>query len=245
MTPISMSDISMKHFQRNTRLFMLLAMAALLASCGRDPNDTGIEYAPEMYHSIPYEPFTQVEGEYAPFKNKMNQQVPPEGSIAINGDPNYPYYGDTITKDDPRVKAIQNPLPYSEVLAEEGKVLYERFCLQCHGSKGAGDGLVAQHEAINPPKYVNYTDGQVFHVITNGQNIMGSHASQITVEERWKITHYVQDLAGKKRGVEAAEENAEDAEDGEDAEEEEHDDENHDAEEEHDGDDHAEEEGHE
>lgn len=223
---------------------MLLAMAALLASCGRDPNDTGIEYAPEMYHSIPYEPFTQVEGEFAPFKNKLNQQIPPEGTLAIDGDPSYPYYGDSITKDDPRVKVMANPIPYSEVVVEEGKLLYERFCLQCHGDKGKGDGLVAANEAINPPAYAAYTDGQVYHVITNGQNIMGSHASQITVEERWKITHYVQDLAGKKRGVAAAEEASDGAsEDGEEdsshAEDEEHSDEDHSA------DEHDTEEGHE
>jgi cytochrome c553 len=37
-----------------------VAMLTLLASCGAEENYPGVEYAPQMYHSVPYEPLSQV-----------------------------------------------------------------------------------------------------------------------------------------------------------------------------------------
>ncbi|NMB83371.1 MAG: cytochrome c, partial [Ignavibacteria bacterium] len=39
-----------------------------------------------------------------------------------------------------------------------------------------------------------WKDGRLFHVITDGQNIMPSYSSQITTEERWAIVHYIRVL---------------------------------------------------
>ena len=33
--------------------------------------------------------------------------------------------------------------------------------------------------------------------MTYGKGLMGSHASQLTKEERWKVVYYVQKLQGK------------------------------------------------
>ena len=38
----------------------------------------------------------------------------------------------------------------------------------------------------------------MFHSITYGKGTMGSHASQLTQEERWKLVYYVQKLQGPK-----------------------------------------------
>ncbi len=40
--------------------------AALLVSCNSRENDPGVEYAPQMYHSVPYEPLTQFTDEQVP-----------------------------------------------------------------------------------------------------------------------------------------------------------------------------------
>ena len=37
-----------------------------MSSCGSGGNDPGVEYAPQMYHSIPYEPLTQITEESVP-----------------------------------------------------------------------------------------------------------------------------------------------------------------------------------
>jgi len=59
---------------------------AMLAGCRADGNDPGIEYAPQMYHSIPYEPLST-----------LTEEGVPSGPIASF------YYEDFI-----------NALPYNE-----------------------------------------------------------------------------------------------------------------------------------
>src|SRR5687768_13628372 len=41
-------------------LFIGLAAAALLTSCGPGGDNPGLEYAPNMYHSVAYEPYSQI-----------------------------------------------------------------------------------------------------------------------------------------------------------------------------------------
>ncbi|MOA50257.1 hypothetical protein D3C78_1732500 [compost metagenome] len=38
------------------------------------------------------------------------------------------------------------------------------------------------------------TAGKIYHTIMYGLNNMGSHASQLSPEERWKVVMYVQQL---------------------------------------------------
>jgi hypothetical protein len=42
------------------KLIIGFAGTALLASCGAGGEDQGTEYAPNMYHSVAYEPYTQI-----------------------------------------------------------------------------------------------------------------------------------------------------------------------------------------
>jgi hypothetical protein len=47
----------------------------------------------------------------------------------------------------------------------------------------------------------NLPEGKIFHTLTYGKGTMGSHASQLTQEERWKLVFYVQKLQGPKEVV--------------------------------------------
>ena len=38
------------------------------------------------------------------------------------------------------------------------------------------------------------TDGKIYHTITYGLNSMGSYASQLEPDERWKVVLYVHQL---------------------------------------------------
>ena len=70
---------------------------------------------------------------------------------------------------------------------------------------GQGDGLVVAHGFPAPPSYSkgqssrggamkDLTDGKIYHTITYGVNAMGSYASQLAPEERWKVIMYVHHL---------------------------------------------------
>jgi mono/diheme cytochrome c family protein len=40
----------------------------------------------------------------------------------------------------------------------------------------------------------DWPDGNVYHVITEGQNVMPGYGSQISREDRWAIIHYIRVL---------------------------------------------------
>ena len=178
---------------------VLLFAGSALFSCQRDPNDPGTEYAPDMYHSKAYEPLRETAGKSNPFNYREgggNMRYPVAGTIPRG---KMAYYNH-IAKDSVGIAAVklQNPLEWNEKNFNEGKVLYTRFCLPCHGEQGNGQGLVG----IKYKGVANFQSGAVkgapqghiYHVITNGKGRMYPHGSQVNPEERWKIAMYVRFL---------------------------------------------------
>ena len=192
--------------------FTLLAgLTAGLLSCGSDPNDTGTEFAPNMYNSVGYEPMTQLQGD----TNKinpygMNMRLPVEGTVSRKK-----YTGadsiqqaflaqellaKTVPSDSITFSAalLKNPLAATPENIEAGKLQYERFCQHCHGEAGKGDGLVAKAykgvPVYSSDALKDVNDGHIYHVITHGKGRMWPHGSQISSENRWKIVLYVHEL---------------------------------------------------
>lgn len=192
---------AMKQGKNILQLAALLVLAITVASCGRDKNNPGLQFAPEMYESIPYEPFKQVMDSTTPFKNGQTLQEPPMGTISRDGYAAFEFPAGDSVKASAEIMALKNPVPLDDKTLKEGEVLYLRFCSACHGKKGAGNGKVAQHDAINPTAFNSaklsvYTPGQIYHTIMYGQGVMGSYASQLEYEERWKVVHFIQTLQG-------------------------------------------------
>jgi mono/diheme cytochrome c family protein len=199
------------------RLKALLPLVAIfiLASCGASGDNPGLEYAPQMYHSIPYEPLTQIKdkdrGEWlsnredglGEFYNsnpnnqyEQNVRQPVAGTVRRTSNNVLPY---RIAKDDIAMsEALVNPFEDSPEILAEGKRLYELYCQHCHGSQGDGQGPVgkiyAGVPAYNRGAIKDLTEGHIFHVITHGIRRMGAHDSQVSPEKRWKIVKYVQQL---------------------------------------------------
>ena len=192
-------------------LILLAGLALGMLSCGKDPNDTGTEFAPNMYNSVGYEPMTQLDGD----TNKinplgLNMRLPVAGTVArkrYNGPDSLKkaflsqeLVAKTIPNDSISYSEalLTNPLAATPENIEEGKLQYERFCQHCHGEAGKGDGLVAKAYKGVPVyssdalKAVN--DGHIYHVITHGKGRMWPHGSQISSQNRWKIVLYVHEL---------------------------------------------------
>ncbi len=175
-----------------------IAATLVITSC-KDKRSTGWEYAPNMYEHIAYEP----DQKNPNFKDGKTAQVPPTGTIPIG----FVRFDYPNTRDgyEQAGTAVKNPLTHSEQNYAEGKVLFEHFCTPCHGFQGQGNGLVVQHGYPAPPSYSkgqssrggamkDLTDGKIYHTLTYGVNAMGSYASQLAPEERWKIIMYVHHL---------------------------------------------------
>ncbi|GAB2768330.1 mono/diheme cytochrome c family protein [Hymenobacter luteus] len=177
----------------------LQASAVLLASvfttaCNR-ADDPGLEYAPEMYYPIPYEPLKQLSSNKV---NPMglNMRTPAIGTVP-RGKANYYTH---IAKDDIATAetTLRNPYAYTKDALEEGKTLYVRNCQHCHGESGAGDGPVgAKFKGVpnySVGAYKTMNDGHIYHVIQWGKGRMMPHGSQVNPQERWKIAMYVRML---------------------------------------------------
>src|SRR5271156_5124571 len=80
----------------------------------------------------------------------------------------------------------------------KGQHLFNTYCIVCHGTRAEGNGFIIpkfpQPPSLHSDKVRNWTDGRIFHVITTGQNLMPSYASQITPDERGAIINYVRVL---------------------------------------------------
>lgn len=156
--------------QAINKLLVASALIALLAGCGAEGNDPGTEYAPNMYHAVPYEPYKQItewdagrwvtsieypeygdhEQGHAEYFNSnlfnphwMNMRTPPPHTVKRNANGWLPY---RLPNDSTGLRLsnrLQNPFDGSKEVIAAGKALYEMYCDHCHGPKGAGDGKVA------------------------------------------------------------------------------------------------------
>lgn len=179
-----------------------VAIAALLfgfTSCGKkDANSPGVEFAPDMYRS----PSVEVYGTSIFNGDTIysSQFTPVKGTIARGF---IPYvYSNTPEGYEQAGLYLKNPIALTENVIAEGESLYGKYCLHCHGATGAGDGKVSDKLPGAPPSYSgplkNLSEGKIFHSITYGKGLMGNHGNFLSVEERWKLVHYVQKLQGPK-----------------------------------------------
>ncbi|MFD0939885.1 c-type cytochrome [Pedobacter boryungensis] len=181
--------------------FILLASVAMLSAC-RDKRSTGLEYARNMYDPIAYNQDQPNKN----FANGATAQTPPANTDPI-GFVRYEYAN---TKEGYEASAaLVNPLPLTEKNLVEGKHFFTVFCAPCHGEKGDGQGhIVKLDKGISGVPAYHGADavssrgglmkdmpaGKIYHTIMYGLNAMGSHASQLTPDERWKVVMYVQQL---------------------------------------------------
>ncbi len=135
------------------------------------------------------------------FEDGYGMRKPVEGSVARGFIP-YPFMGE----DNPK-EVLMNPFIPTKENIELGKKKYLTYCSPCHGDFGDGDSRL-RGQFPNPPTLHSsrgreFSDGMIYHIITNGQNIMPSYASQITRDERWAIVNYIRVLQRAKNSTDS------------------------------------------
>jgi len=180
--------------------FFALAFAASLSACS-DKRSTGLEYARNMYDPLAYNPDQPNKN----FANGQTAQTPPPHTDPI-GFVKYEY-ANTKEGYEAAGVSVVNPLPLTKENLVAGKHYYTVFCGPCHGPNGDGKGHLVQIEKfVGVPSYhgdaassrgglmKDLTQGKIYHTIMYGVNSMGSYASQLSPQERWKVVMYVQQL---------------------------------------------------
>jgi len=180
------------------KFIIFLLVAALVTSAVTYISLNKLLYMPPYDFMVDQEKLNpQEKSEF--FSDNIGMRTPVTGTVARGFIP-YPYMGNPA----PAVVLI-NPLIPSREVVELGKKKFNTFCSPCHGNYADGDSRL-RGQFPNPPtlhsdRARNMADGMLYHIITNGQNIMPSYASQVTREERWAIVHYIRVLQKAKNAA--------------------------------------------
>lgn len=99
-----------------------------------------------------------------------------------------------------------NPFEISSQLMARGRERFQIYCAPCHGAVADGNGVTKKFGMgvvanLHDARIVQMTDGEIFHVITNGRNLMGPYASQVDTHDRWAIIAYLRALQLSRLGT--------------------------------------------
>ncbi len=127
------------------------------------------------------------------FADGFGMRMPVNGTVARGKMP-YLYKG----KPELAAVKLKNPLLPTKMNLELGKKKYNIYCSPCHGYFAKGDSRL-HGQFPNPPslhseKVRTWSDGRIYAVIMDGQNVMPSYASQLEFTERWAVILYVRAL---------------------------------------------------
>ena len=127
------------------------------------------------------------------FANGSDMLMPVKGTVARGHLP-YKFKG----QPDRAAELLVNPLIPTEENLKLGKVKYDIYCSVCHGYLADGksrlNGNFPEPPTLHSNKVRNWTDGRIYHVIMEGQNVMPSYAHQLSEKERWAVINYIRVL---------------------------------------------------
>lgn len=216
-------------FSKVFSIVTICIVAMTLSSCYYGYNDKSKRnkaYAPNMYKSLPPEPYSQTveegtSGEETALNpildGGLHMQPAPDGTVPRTYEAWYQteeyvpfHYPNTTAAYDSAGKYLTSPykneyasnegINCSQQTFERGKVHYERFCINCHGPNGMGQGNLVTSGAFggvpayNDDAHKDLPAGKMFFSITYGKGVMGPHAYQLTPEERWEVICYIQEF---------------------------------------------------
>lgn len=174
-----------------SRGIVVIGAALLLtAGCTRQKDSTAVEYMPDMA----YGPRVAAQHEDPLRPGQSVDRPPVPGTVPRSYTPYRYAQADSLQAQ----AELVNPLPRTAAVMARGQRVYGNTCIVCHGPEGDGQGsivpLYPMPPTLHSAKVRGWPDGRIFHVISRGQNLMPSYASQIVPEDRWAVVHFVRAL---------------------------------------------------
>jgi mono/diheme cytochrome c family protein len=176
-----------------SKIGVVVGLMVFVSACA-DKNSRNYQYMPDMYESVGYEAYQQVD--FLP--DGTSAIHPADHTIARGWIP----YGIENTMDGKDMARL-NLSPLDSLKRDSniavGKGLYTIYCAVCHGDKGDGQGILVKREKfLGVPSFADVardvTVGTTYHTIYYGLNSMGSYAGQLDTKERWQVAEYVMSL---------------------------------------------------
>lgn len=141
------------------------------------------------------------------FTDRRDSRVPPDGTVArghLNEDTTYytGMVGDLYVGKNPAFDRALNKTDGVDLAAllDKGHARFNSYCSPCHDRQGSGAGIVPLHVPTWQPanlmddRVVQFADGEIFNVVSNGRRSMPAYKFQISVEDRWAIIAYLRVL---------------------------------------------------
>ena len=100
-----------------------------------------------------------------------------------------------------KAKKAKNPVKADDKSIRRGKELYKTNCLMCHGEKGDGKGEIAAQLKEKPANFTDkhmmreMTDGEIFYIISKGEDLMPAWEGKLKENERWDLINYIKTFA--------------------------------------------------
>jgi len=195
----------MKRFTFLT-IIIIAAIVVTVSSCD-SKREPGKIYMPDMAYSRAYKTYIKFDSSFTEDSSELGYKIffnrkPVDSTIKRGELFPYPYQNDSIGY---KLSAtVKNPLPtLSTADSAEASRLFNINCGICHGTDGKASGPLAKGGKVGGIKdltsaeAVDMADGTIFHIMTYGQNNMGSYASQLDRKQRWMIVQYVRMLQPK------------------------------------------------
>ncbi|MCK5124678.1 MAG: cytochrome c [candidate division Zixibacteria bacterium] len=182
---------------RSSQIIMLLIVMLVIFGCSREKvsDKTPIHLNPNMDHQPKYK--AQAASDF--FENGSAMRPLVEGTVAqgwLREDIKY------YTGKDKKGNFISTaPVEISMDRLKRGQERFNIFCSPCHSRVGDGKGIMAKedYQYVVPPNFhsdsvMQFTDGYIFNVVSNGVRNMPSYKHQIPVDDRWSIVLYLRAL---------------------------------------------------
>lgn len=182
-------------------LILSLATFAVLGKRGGMSRKPPIEIFPDMDRQPKIRPQTPSQF----FSDGLSSRLPIAGTVSRDS-----HYEDLPINTGHITGATNfveiNPLKIDEVVMARGRERFGISCQPCHGPIGDGNGVtkklgMAVIGNLHDKRIVAMPDGEIFYVITNGRNNMGSYGDKIVPEDRWAIIAYVRALQLARLGT--------------------------------------------
>jgi mono/diheme cytochrome c family protein len=187
---------------RRRRVLAALAFTSLFALTGCARGCTSSRPPIHLNPSMDDQPKVLPQTASDFFYNGASMREPVPGTVAIGGlREDEPFFTGKAA-DGQFVAAI--PHPVDEALLERGRQRYGIYCQPCHDARGDGRGILFQRGNVptatfHQDKILNYPDGQIFDVITNGVGLMPAYRWPIPPADRWAIVAYVRELQRERQ----------------------------------------------
>ena len=180
-------------------LALILLALLFLSGCSSIQRDPPPQVWDDMKWEGKYKP--QMENEI--FADHRDSRVPPEGTVARGH-----LDDDSIlnTGMDGEMYVGKSPVPMTLAEIKTGQAKFATYCTPCHDRVGTGQGIVPtrvpswQPSNLTEDRVVQFADGEIFQVITNGRRTMPAYKFQISVEDRWAIISYLRVLQRAAHG---------------------------------------------